>query len=144
MGCFVVPMAEALIVSIAKKAVEKKQKKAALESANGKEEKNSLKIEPWEFEQTRLGWSQKLSWLSRLLWGGVFLLVIEHIWHGEVVLWPPFLTAMRNPSEIPIMLHEMATVGTSMAIFVTLTWAVMVTVAENKMKHALRKAYKKS
>ncbi len=143
MGCFVVPMAEAIIVSIAKKVVEKKEKKAVLE--NGNENKGiSLEMEQREFEQTRLNWSQKLSWLNRLLWGGVFLLAIEHIWHGEVVLWPPFLTAMRNPSEIPIMLHEMATVGTSMAIFVTLVWVVMVTVAENKMKHALREAYKKN
>ncbi|MBQ1713650.1 MAG: hypothetical protein II030_04560, partial [Treponema sp.] len=44
-------------------------------------------------------------------------------YHGEVVLYPPFLTAMRNPEDIPEMLHEMATVGVSMAAIVTLVWA---------------------
>ena len=144
MGCFVVPMAEAIIVSVAKKVVEKKEKKAALENVTGNEGTNSLEMKPRESQQTGFDWSQKLSWLNRLLWGGVFLLAIEHIWHGEVVLWPPFLTAMRNPSEIPIMLHEMATIGTSMAVFVTLVWVVMVAVADNKMKHVLREAYKKN
>ncbi|MBQ1643361.1 MAG: hypothetical protein II103_02390, partial [Treponema sp.] len=49
-------------------------------------------------------------------------LAIEHIYHGEVVLYPPFLTAMRNPEDIAEMLHEMATVGVSMAAIVTLVW----------------------
>ena len=54
-----------------------------------------------------------------MLWGGVLLLCIEHMWHGEVVPFPPFLTAMNAPEEIPAMLGEMATVGVSMAILVT-------------------------
>ncbi len=64
-----------------------------------------------------------------MLWGGVILLAIEHIWHGEVVPWPPFLTAMENPADIPTMLHEMATIGVSMAVIITLTWIVMVALA---------------
>lgn len=70
----------------------------------------------------------KLSWLNALLWGGVILLALEHIWHGEVTPWPPFLTAMANPADIPIMLHEMATIGTAMSAAVTATWASMLTI----------------
>lgn len=136
MGCFVVPMAEAIVVSIVKKVVKKKKENTA---SAGAEDVTFLDGESKELNQTKIDWEQKLSWLNQLLWGGVFLLAIEHIWHGEVVLWPPFLTAMNNPSEIPIMLHEMATIGTSMAVFVTLVWVVMVYVAENKIKQTLHK-----
>ena len=37
---------------------------------------------------------------------------------------PPFLTAMKNPEDIPEMLHEMSTVGVSMAAIVTVVWAI--------------------
>ena len=70
----------------------------------------------------------KLSILNALLWGGVILLAIEHVWHGEVTPWPPFLTAMATPADIPIMLSEMATIGTSMAVVVSLTWLTTLAV----------------
>ncbi|KAF5059426.1 hypothetical protein DSECCO2_336090 [anaerobic digester metagenome] len=143
MGCFVVPMAEAIVVSIVKKVVKKKKESLALENVDS-EGAAFLSAESEKLDQTKLDWEQKLSWLNQLLWGGVFLLAIEHIWHGEVVLWPPFLTAMNNPSEIPIMLHEMATIGTSMAVFVTLVWVVMVYVAENKLKQTVQKEYERN
>lgn len=141
MGCFVVPMAEAIVVSIVKKVVKKKKENTA---SVGAVDVTFLDGESKELNQTKIDWEEKLSWLNQLLWGGVLLLAIEHIWHGEVVLWPPFLTAMNNPSEIPIMLHEMATIGTSMAIFVTLVWVVMVYVAENKLKQTLHKKCKRN
>lgn len=143
MGCFVVPMAEAIVVSIVKKVVKKKRESISLENVE-LEGATFLSAESEKLDQTKLDWEQKLSWLNQLLWGGVFLLAIEHIWHGEVVLWPPFLTAMNNPSEIPIMLHEMATIGTSMAVFVTLVWIVMVYVAENKLKQTVQKKYERN
>ena len=58
--------------------------------------------------------------LAYLLWGGAFLLCYEHIWHGEVVPWFPFLTAASDPASAAEMLHEMATVGVAMAALVTL------------------------
>lgn len=143
MGCFVVPMAEAIVVSIVKKVVKKKRESISLENVE-LEGAAFLSAESEKLDQTKLDWEQKLSWLNQLLWGGVFLLAIEHIWHGEVVLWPPFLTAMNNPSEIPIMLHEMATIGTSMAVFVTLVWIVMVYVVENKLKQTVQKKYERN
>ncbi|HEC88808.1 MAG TPA: hypothetical protein ENI52_05780 [Thermoplasmata archaeon] len=97
MACFLVPAVEAVATTIVQKKV-------------GKEKAEKM----------------KLSWLNTMLWGGVTLLAIEHIWHGEVVPWPPFLTAMANPAEIAPMLKEMATVGSAMAIVVTLTWIILV------------------
>jgi hypothetical protein len=72
----------------------------------------------------------KLGVLNALLWGGVVLLAIEHVWHGEVTPWPPFLTAMANPTEIPVMLHEMATIGTAMSMVVAFTWAATLKVTK--------------
>ena len=70
-----------------------------------------------------------LEWLNAMLWGGVAMLMIEHIAHGEVALVPPFLTATKNPADIPIMLKEIATIGTAMTIAIFAVWAVMVSVA---------------
>jgi len=71
----------------------------------------------------------KIGWLNIMLWGGVIMLAIEHIAHQEVILYPPFLTAMQNPADIPIMLQEMATVGGSMTIAILLSWIVLVAVS---------------
>jgi hypothetical protein len=76
----------------------------------------------------KLPLARKLRWLSNLLWGGSALLAFEHLWHGEVVPWFPFLTAAGNPADASVMLHEMATVGVSMAALVTLAWIGMVAV----------------
>ncbi len=139
MACFVVPMTEAIIVSVVKHIVKKKEKKAFLEASTREKGEGNFSMKESHIRENGFSWTQKLSWLSTLLWGGVFLLAVEHIWHGEVILWPPFLTAMRNPNEIPVMLHEMGTVGTSMAIFVTLVWVGMVLIAEQKIKRSFRK-----
>ena len=100
MACFLVSGGEAVVTTIIQKVI-------------GKERSEKI----------------KLKWLNIMLWGGVILLAIEHIWHGEVVPWPPFLTAMENPEDVGPMLHEMATVGAAMAIAVTLTWVVLVALA---------------
>jgi hypothetical protein len=68
----------------------------------------------------------KIGWLNIMLWGGVAMLAIEHIAHGEVVFYPPFLTAMQNPADIPVMLQELATVGGTMTIVIVLIWIILV------------------
>lgn len=65
-----------------------------------------------------------LNWLNSMLWGGVAMLAVEHISHGEVVLYPPFLTA--GLSEV---LPEMVRVGIPMTLVIFLIWGVMVAVA---------------
>ncbi len=70
----------------------------------------------------------KISWLNIMLWGGVAMLVIDHIANGEIVLYPPFLTAMQNPAAIPSMVQEMVIVGGTMTIAVVLIWAILVAI----------------
>lgn len=132
MACFVVPMVEAVIVSIAKNRMKEKEKKAFLDPITSMEGDRLSSIDSSSHQVKKISWSQKLGWLNTLLWGGVFLLALEHIWHGEVVLWPPFLTALQNPNDILPMLHEMAVIGIPMAIFVTLVWGIFIFIVEHK------------
>jgi hypothetical protein len=118
MACFLVPMGEAIVTTVIQKVVENKEKKSGVTHTRS----------------TGLTWSRKLSWLNKLLWGGTILLALEHVWHGEVVPWPPFLTAMRNPGDIAPMLHEIETVGVAMAVTVTIVWGIMVIIADAKAK----------
>ena len=80
--------------------------------------------------RARIPLSRKLKWLSNMLWGGSALLLFEHIWHGEVVPWFPFLTAMSDRGDTAEMFHEMATVGVGMAVMVTAAWVVICIAAE--------------
>jgi hypothetical protein len=63
-----------------------------------------------------------------MLWGGVAMLVIDHIASGEFVFYPPFLTAMQNPADIPVMLQEVAVVGGLMTIVIVLVWIILVAI----------------
>jgi hypothetical protein len=67
-----------------------------------------------------------IEWLNTMLWGGVTMLAVEHIAHKEIVPYPPFLSAMQNPSDIPVMLKEMATVGGAMTLAIVMTWIVLL------------------
>ena len=117
MACFLVSAAEALVVT----GVEKHEEKVEKEQ----EEKGQDNIEP-----AKVPMSRKLKWLTYMLWGGVVLLCYEHIWHGEVVPWFPFLTAMNDPGDTAEMLHEMATIGVTMAVIITVTWFIMCKVSD--------------
>lgn len=126
MACFIVPAVEAVAVTAAYIAAKKHEQKIVapkLSQGNEIEEKD-----------VKLTWSKRLSWLMALLWGGVLLLAFEHFWHGEVVPFPPFLSAMSSPEDTAEMLHEMATVGVSMAVTVTAFWGVMCAIAQAKVK----------
>ena len=70
--------------------------------------------------------SNRLDRLNGLLWGGSGLLAFEHLWHGEIQLSPPFLTAAAESESARTMLYEMSTSGVAMAAVVTVTWAVSV------------------
>ena len=78
--------------------------------------------------------SRKLKWLKNMLWGGAALLAYEHVWHGEVVPWFPFLTAAADPADAAVMLHEMATVGVTMALLVTAAWGCIALAADKIVK----------
>ena len=63
-----------------------------------------------------------------MLWGGVVMLIIDHIVNGELMFYPPFLTAMQNPTDIPVMLQEVAVVGGCMTIVIMLVWIILVAI----------------
>ncbi len=131
MACLLAPAAEAIIVTIVKKSIEKKEKQAALSAP--------VRTDAAIAEaggQDSIPFSRKLGWLTKLLWGGSFLLAIEHIWHGEIVPWPPFLTAMNNAADIGPMLLEIATVGVTMTVLITVIWGAMVLVSNRMEKRA--------
>jgi phosphoribulokinase len=70
----------------------------------------------------------KISWLNLMLWGGAVMLVVDHIANGEIVLYPPFLTAMQNPAAIPSMIQEIVTIGGTMTLAIILIWVVLVAI----------------
>ena len=128
MACFLIPVAEAIVTTVVEKVVEKKE--TAPETLKIHLDNNV------EETVTKVTFSQKLKWLKNLLWGGSALLAFEHVWHGEVVPWFPFLTAASDPSDAAEMLHEMSTVGVTMAVLVTAVWLGMVGVTSLLTKKA--------
>ena len=77
---------------------------------------------------TRNPFVARLDWLCKMMFGGSFLLAIEHVYHGEIIFTPPFLTAVKDGNTAD-MLHEMATRGVTMAVLLAVVWVVMVTVS---------------
>ncbi|MDR2356094.1 MAG: hypothetical protein LBE16_07850 [Clostridiales Family XIII bacterium] len=125
MACFLVPAAEAIVATVVKKAIPKEKESGASTDVAAE-------------QSVKIPFSRKLQWLVNLLWGGSVLLAFEHVWHGEVTPWFPFLTAAGDPADTAEMLHEMATAGVSMAIIVTVVWLGMLIVA-NAMEKNERK-----
>ena len=134
MACFTVPAAEAIITTVAERIIKSKEKKLALSGAvNTKADDN---------EAPKISLSTKIGWLNKMLWGGSALLAFEHVWHGEVVPFFPFLTAVKDGNAME-MLHEMATAGVCMALLVTAAWGIMVGVVsmfEKKSKDKTKNA----
>jgi len=118
MACFTVPAGEAVVTTIIKKRMEKQ----------GTEKHEDNMAVPM---------TRKLKWLSNLLWGGSALLAFEHVWHGEIQPFFPFLTAMSNPEDTQEMLHEITTVGVSMAVLVTVIWIGMCVTADMIVKRPI-------
>ena len=105
MACFIAPATEAIVTTIVKKTTDKKE--------------------------THNPFIKRLNWLNNMLWGGSVLLAFEHIWHGEIVPWAPFLT--NGVSAV----QEMATTGVAMAVAVTAVWAGVVAVTNSIVKRTI-------
>lgn len=134
MACFVVPAVEAAVVTAAYFAAKhKEQRIEAPKLANENK---------FDTKEVKITWSKRLSWLLGMLWGGVILLAFEHFWHGEVIPYPPYLSAMLSAEDTKTMLNEMSTVGVSMALFVTAAWGVICAVAQAKVKQIKAKLNK--
>ncbi|MDY4413350.1 MAG: hypothetical protein SPE43_03090 [Ruminococcus sp.] len=102
MACFIVPATEAVITTVATKILKKKGSESSIRFAG------------------------KLNKLNGLLWGGSGLLAFEHLWHGEITPFFPFLTSAADTESTQRMLYEMSTSGVAMAAVVTAVWAVSV------------------
>lgn len=120
MGCFIAPMTEAVVTTIATKFIEKREIETGMTvSASTKEL-----------------WSTRLHRLNKMLWGGSALLAFEHVWHGELQPFFPFLTAAADAEATAMMLHEIATTGVMMALLVTAVWGVSCFVVDLVRKNA--------
>lgn len=97
MACFTAAVAEAIVVHGIRKTIENKHPTLA----------------------------GKLQKLVTLLLSGSFLLMIEHIWHGEITFYYPFLTAMNSPEDTLEMFYEILSVGGCIDIAVTSVWFVI-------------------
>lgn len=122
MACFLVGGGGAIIATAVRGVIKKKEMEKGIVDCDG----NQLT----DASEEGICWTRKIGWLLNMLWGAVLLLCIEHMWHGEVVPFPPFLTAMSDPTEIPVMLGEMGTIGVGMAVLVTAVWFVSTLVAD--------------
>lgn len=120
MACFIVPAAEAVVVGIVSKVKTSSEKKEITQETE---------IHGWTM-------GQKLSLLVKLLAGGAVLLMFEHVWHGEVIPYFPFLSAMCSPEDTGEMLREMSTVGVAMAAIVTTVWAGICFTADALVRRA--------
>ena len=124
MACFLVPATEAIVSTIVTKKIDSKESAADTLKVNASEENLSVHIPL----------SRKMKWLNNMLWGGSALLAFDHVWHGELTAWFPFLTAASNPVNFTEMLHEMSTVGVAMSVLVTAVWGAMVLVTNTLEK----------
>lgn len=111
MACFIVPATEAVVTTVATKIIERKEYDDATD----------------ELKKVKL--TSNLKKLNHMLWGGSGLLAFEHLWHGEIQPFFPFLSAASNPADTVEMLKEMSTVGVAMAVAVTAIWGVMTIVS---------------
>ena len=102
MACFTVPLATAVAATAAKSVLPA-----------------STRTNPFV---------AKLGWLGKMMFGGSFLLAIEHVYHGEIIFTPPFLTAVKDGNTAD-MLHEMATRGVTMAVLLAVVWVAIVAVS---------------
>ncbi len=73
-----------------------------------------------------------VDWLLSMLYGGVLMLIIEHIAHKEVVPYFPFFTA--GWSE---MWPEILRIGVPMTISIFVVWTIMVLAVNRLPQHKL-------
>lgn len=158
MACVAVPIVEGILVKTAEWILVQKERKeearikAIKGEVNGKILTNGEKSYSFELKnenfpegeknlslkhsgrEVGLSLRKKLHLLSNFLFSGSILLVFEHFWHGEIVPFFPFLTGARSPEDTYTMLQEMSTVGVSMALLITVIWAIYCFILERKLQ----------
>ena len=134
MACFLVSATVGIGAAVTRHIVKNHENKLELEGRTQLPEKFGSDVK----------WSQKLAYLELTLFSGSFVLAIEHILHGEVVPFPPFLTAANNPADTAEMLTEMGTVGVAMLAILLVAWGAGVVIVDylkfKKRKECLKEA----
>jgi hypothetical protein len=122
MACFVAPATVAIVTTVARKVVEKREGVSAAKQAD----KPTTKVAG--------RWTQRLGWLNTMLWGGTIVLGVDHLISGELTLSPPFLTAIDTPGAVGPMVHEILVTGGAMTAVVFVAWAIMIVYVELRSK----------
>jgi hypothetical protein len=122
MACFVAPATVAVVTTIVRKVVQKREGTSAAQSAGHSSSEISGK------------WTQRLGWLNTMLWGGTVMLVLDHILSGELIARPPFLTALSAPAQTGAVLREILVTGGAMTAAVFVVWGVMIVCVELRAK----------
>ncbi|MEM1922768.1 MAG: hypothetical protein QXO86_05350 [Nitrososphaerota archaeon] len=69
-------------------------------------------------------WRSSLRLLTLLMWGGAAALVADHVITGELVPWPPFLTAWNPAEGLLPLLEEITFTGGAITISILGVWGV--------------------
>ena len=120
MACFLVSATVGIGTAVARHIVKRHENKLELEGKAQLPEKFGSDVK----------WSKKLGYLELTLFSGSFVLALEHILHGEVVPFPPFLTAANSAAETAEMFKEMGTVGVAMLGILVAAWAIGVFIVD--------------
>ena len=107
MCCFLVPLAQAVVVS----AYRKTHAAGVANPASG------LLL-------------RRLPDLEKMLWGGTLMLIVDHVINGELTWRFPFFTALGQKGGGEVMLREILTVGVPMALALTLAWTIWAVLKE--------------
>lgn len=102
MGCFLAPLAEAIVCT----AFRKRASRTGCSNASI--------------------WQSNLPLLEKMSWGGTLMLIVDHVINGELTWRYPFFTALDAVGGGTQMLKEVLTVGLPMAAVLTLFWAAIV------------------
>lgn len=129
MACFVAPATVAIVTTVVRKVVEKREGVSAAQPAGRPTTKVSGK------------WTQRLGWLNLMLWGGTVMLVLDHLISGELVPWAPFLTALEAPGAVGPLVREILVTGGAMTAAVFAAWAVMIVCVELRAKTRTKPAH---
>ena len=120
MACFLVSATVGVGAAVARHIVKHHENKLEIKKKTQLPEKFGSDVK----------WSQKLAYLELTLFSGSFVLALEHILHGEVVPFPPFLTAASNPADAAEMLTEMGTIGVAMLAILLVAWGAGVAIVD--------------
>ena len=118
MACFVAPAAVAVVTTVTRKIVQRRETDSSAPQAQTSKVKQCGK------------WTQRLGWLNTMLWGGTVMLVLDHILSGELTARPPFLTALGEAGQASVVINEILVVGGAMTGAVFVVWGIMIAAAE--------------